>query len=58
MWREKPQFIINHYRFDDFWQYGSGEDVDDLAMIILVVYMGVDEAKEFVSMGQTRINDA
>lgn len=35
MWKEKPRFIITNYAFDDFLRYGSGEDVDDFAALLL-----------------------
>lgn len=37
MWREKPQFVITNYKFEDFLQYGRGEDVDELGEIFLTV---------------------
>ncbi|TPX08403.1 uncharacterized protein E0L32_010133 [Thyridium curvatum] len=49
MWREKPPFIINNFSFDEFLKHGRGEDVDEFAEILLSVYLGVDETKEFIS---------
>ncbi len=37
MWTEKPQFIIANYSFENFLEYGRGEDVDDFAEILLNV---------------------
>ncbi|KAJ9656720.1 hypothetical protein H2201_008452 [Coniosporium apollinis] len=48
MWKEKPHYIINNYSFEKFLDHGRGEDVDEFAEILLSVYMGVDETKEFI----------
>ncbi|KAI9700964.1 MAG: hypothetical protein M1820_006609 [Bogoriella megaspora] len=49
MWNQKPHFIITNYAFDDFLMYGSGEDVDDFAALLLTAYIGMDKTKEFIS---------
>ena len=48
-WKEKPQFIITNYSVDHFLKYGRGDDVDEFAEILLTVYLGVEETKEFIS---------
>ncbi|KAJ9622247.1 hypothetical protein H2204_011595 [Knufia peltigerae] len=48
-WKEKPHFIITNYAFNHFLQNGRGDDVDELAEILLSVYMGVEETKEFIT---------
>ncbi|KAL1853165.1 hypothetical protein Daus18300_011904 [Diaporthe australafricana] len=48
-WKENPQFIISNYSFENFLKHGRGEDVDDFAEILMTVYIGVDETKEFIS---------
>ncbi|RYO93382.1 hypothetical protein DL766_000772 [Monosporascus sp. MC13-8B] len=45
----EPHFIIRNYSFEHFLEFGRGEDVDEFAEILLTVYMGVDEANEFIS---------
>ncbi|KAK3934077.1 hypothetical protein QBC46DRAFT_274519 [Diplogelasinospora grovesii] len=49
MWRESPQFIISNYSFEKFLEHGRAEDVDEFAEILLSVYLGVDEPREFFS---------
>ncbi|KAB5582907.1 hypothetical protein GE09DRAFT_1167093 [Coniochaeta sp. 2T2.1] len=49
VWKEHPHYVINNYSFDDFLKYGKGDDVDEFAEILLSVYVGVDETKEFMS---------
>ncbi|RYP82956.1 hypothetical protein DL770_005469 [Monosporascus sp. CRB-9-2] len=49
----EPHFIIRNYSFEHFLEYGRGEDVDEFAEILLSVYMGVDEASEFISAKNT-----
>ncbi|KAH9885674.1 hypothetical protein F4778DRAFT_498501 [Xylariomycetidae sp. FL2044] len=50
-WRERRHFVISNYAFEEFLEHGRGEDVDEFGKILLSVYMGVDEMKEFVSKG-------
>ncbi|OIW24651.1 hypothetical protein CONLIGDRAFT_584015 [Coniochaeta ligniaria NRRL 30616] len=54
MWKEKPHYVINNYAFDDFLKYGRGDDVDEFAEILLSVYVGVDETKEFLSATENK----
>ncbi|KAG8164221.1 hypothetical protein KVR01_006139 [Diaporthe batatas] len=54
LWKETPHFIISNYSFDSFLKHGRGEDVDDFAEILMTVYMGVDETKEFISTRSTQ----
>ncbi|RYP50608.1 hypothetical protein DL768_003890 [Monosporascus sp. mg162] len=42
-----------NYSFEHFLEYGRGEDVDEFAEILLSVYMGMDEANEFISAKNT-----
>lgn len=54
LWKETPQFIISNYSFDTFLKHGRGEDVDEFAEILMTVYLGVDETREFVSTRGTK----
>lgn len=42
LWREKPRFIITSYAFDDFLKFGSGDDIDDFAAILLSASVSAD----------------
>ncbi|KAK3390050.1 hypothetical protein B0H63DRAFT_464706 [Podospora didyma] len=49
MWKERPQFVVANFALESFLGQGRAEDVDEFAEIMLSVYIGVDETKEFVS---------
>ncbi|ETS76544.1 hypothetical protein PFICI_11931 [Pestalotiopsis fici W106-1] len=54
-WKEKPQFVMENHSFERFLEHGRGSDVDEFAEILLNVYMGVDETKEFLSSRETPV---
>lgn len=49
MWKEKPHYVINNFALDDFLKYGRGDDMDEFAVLVLSVYVGVDKTQEFLS---------
>ncbi|KAJ8119895.1 hypothetical protein ONZ43_g3256 [Nemania bipapillata] len=48
-WQESPHFVIANFMFEKFVENGKGEDVDEFAEILLSLYMGVDEMREFMA---------
>lgn len=46
-WKEKPIWIISAFGFDKFVQTGTGDDVDEFAMVFLTLTFGVNEMKMF-----------
>ncbi|KAI0890503.1 uncharacterized protein GGS22DRAFT_14452 [Annulohypoxylon maeteangense] len=46
-WNEKPMWVINAFCFDEFLRTGKGDDIDDLALVFLVLSFGLDEVKTF-----------
>ncbi|KAI1376355.1 hypothetical protein F4677DRAFT_459869 [Hypoxylon crocopeplum] len=46
-WREKPMWIISAFCFDEFLRNGTGDDVDDFALVFLTLSFGVNEMKMF-----------
>ncbi|KAL7628597.1 hypothetical protein AAE478_000112 [Parahypoxylon ruwenzoriense] len=55
-WKEKPFWIITAFDFNDFLRTGTGNDVDDFALLFLTLWVykgrliitfGVDEIKRF-----------
>ncbi|KAI1148881.1 hypothetical protein F4825DRAFT_76212 [Nemania diffusa] len=48
-WKESPHFVIANFTFKEFIENGQAQDVDEFAEILLSLYMGVDEMKEFMA---------
>uniref|UniRef100_A0A8H7K3W7 Zn(2)-C6 fungal-type domain-containing protein n=1 Tax=Bionectria ochroleuca TaxID=29856 RepID=A0A8H7K3W7_BIOOC len=57
-WKEKPQFIITNYSFEGFLEYGRGDDVDDFSRILLSLFLGEDETKEFMNGSKPPVTSA
>lgn len=37
MWKEKPQFVITGYKFEQFLEHGKGDDADEFSRILLTM---------------------
>ncbi|KAJ1322948.1 RNA polymerase II-specific transcription factor-like protein [Microdochium nivale] len=48
-WREKPFFVISSFDFAGFLETGKPGDVDDFARILMTLWFGSAEMKEFTS---------
>ncbi|KAK8194226.1 hypothetical protein M8818_007414 [Zalaria obscura] len=46
-WREKPKWAISNLFFEEFLKDGKGEDMDEFSRFLLVVYMGLDETRQW-----------
>ncbi|KAI1329123.1 hypothetical protein F5Y16DRAFT_366771 [Xylariaceae sp. FL0255] len=46
-WKEKPQWIIQSFKFDEFMKTGTGDDLDDFGLFFISIYFGVSEIKTF-----------
>ncbi|KAI2618468.1 hypothetical protein GGR54DRAFT_157108 [Hypoxylon sp. NC1633] len=46
-WKEKPMWIISGFSLEEFLKAGTGDDVDDFALVFLTLYFGVNEMKMF-----------
>ncbi|KAI1099410.1 hypothetical protein F4804DRAFT_85130 [Jackrogersella minutella] len=46
-WKEKPMWIISAFYFDEFVRTGKGDDIDDFALVFLVLSFGINEMKIF-----------
>ncbi|KAI0483853.1 hypothetical protein F4859DRAFT_512490 [Xylaria cf. heliscus] len=53
-WKDSSHFVIANFAFDNFLEYGKGEDVDEFAEVILNTYMGMDAMKEFTAARETK----
>lgn len=50
-WREKKHFNVKQMQFDELLDSGKAEDVEELGIMMVATYRGVDTAREWVSRG-------
>ncbi|KAH8653802.1 hypothetical protein BX600DRAFT_553451 [Xylariales sp. PMI_506] len=51
-WRERPHHVVGNMDFKNVLKLARGDDADDFAKLLMVVYMGLDDTKQwFVDTG-------
>ncbi|KXJ86537.1 hypothetical protein Micbo1qcDRAFT_219106 [Microdochium bolleyi] len=55
-WREKPSFVVESFDFAMFLETGKPDDVDSFARILMTMWFGAAEMKEFTS-GRVRCDN-